>query len=120
MFLKPNLNIFLVPTAFSNATVLIVAALSPYTIVCNTTVTSQIIWIRTANKTGQYFVPFDSRVNSTNNGQHLNFATVELVDEEYYACAYQNNATTYKVVAAFYLYVKGNFLVKVAKTNRLS
>jgi hypothetical protein len=63
------------------------------------------------NKSGVYFVSLsDPRVTLSNNGLNLNFASVELVDEEYYACAYQNTPTTYKVLNAFYLYVKGIYL----------
>ena len=95
------------PTPFSNATNLIATNPLNFTIVCNTTINSTITWIRTANRTGQYFVPFDDRVYLSNNGYNLNFAKVYLVDEEYYACAYQNTPSTYRVIAAFYLYVKG-------------
>ena len=101
----------IVPNPFINATSLIATALVNYTIVCNTDVTNPITWIRTANKTGQFFVPFDSRVTSSNNGRNLNFANVQLIDEEYYACAFQNTPTTFRVLAGFYLYVKGLFFV---------
>lgn len=100
----------IVPNPFQNATSLIATALRPYTIFCNATgvdVTGSITWIRTANKTGQYFVPYDNRVSLSNNGLNLNIATVELVDEEYYACAFQLTSSTYRLLGAFYLYVRG-------------
>jgi hypothetical protein len=112
-----NGNQPVVPTPFQNSSLLIGTALSQFTIVCNTTITSAITWIRTANKTGQFFVPFDNRVTSSNNGQNLNFASLALVDEEYYACAYQNTPTTYRVIAAFYLYVKVFPVLSLAVNN---
>jgi len=99
-----------VPAAFGNATSLIATALSNFTIVCNTTVSATITWIQTVNNTNQYFVLFNSRVYTSNNGMNLNIASVELVDQEYYACIYPNSNGTYTVADAYFLYVKGIFL----------
>jgi len=99
-----------VPAAFGNATSLIATALSNFTIVCNTTVSATITWIQTVNNTNQYFVLFNSRVYTSNNGMNLNIASVELVDQEYYACIYPNSNGTYTVADAYFLYVKGNNL----------
>lgn len=97
----------LVPSIFANATNLVATALAPFTIVCNTSLNTTITWIRTANRTGQFFVPLDSRVTLSNSGLNLNIGQVGLLDEEYYACVFQNSPTTYRLIAAFYLYVKG-------------
>lgn len=78
----------------------------PFAIACNTTITQPIVWIQTVNGTGVYTVANTSRVFPTQNGLYLNFTAVNLVDQEYYACAYYDQTNTIKAIQSFYLYVK--------------
>ena len=47
-----------------------------------------------------------SRVFTSLNAQYLNFTAVNLVDQEYYACAYYDQSNTIRTLQSFYLYVK--------------
>lgn len=78
----------------------------PFVIRCNTTESRPIVWLRTINETGVFTVANSSRVYITDNGLALNFAIVQLFDQEFYACAFADSAGTFNVVQSFYLYVK--------------
>ena len=48
----------------------------------------------------------DSRILITNNGQLVNFTTLYLVDEQYYACGVILN-NKLQIVNQYYLFVRG-------------
>jgi hypothetical protein len=86
---------------------LISTAGSSFSIVCNTTYNQPVVWIRTINETGAFYVKIDNRTFTTNNGKILNFTNVILPDEDYYGCGYVNTNNSFQVLQSFFLYVKG-------------
>ena len=92
-----------------NMTFLIADFESQYTITCNQSKFSQqVTWIQTINKTNTYLVQNDSRITfSGTNGQQLNFATLSLVDDEYYSCGYLTGST-YQLLSSYLLFIRGN------------
>lgn len=91
---------------FNNATFIQAVGGQPFAIQCNTTETRPIVWVQTINGTGVFTVPLTSRVFTSQNGLTLNFAIAQLVDQEYYACAYYDSANSLRVLNSFNLYVK--------------
>lgn len=86
-------------------TVLANAGNSPLSIECNTAENQTIIWTKTVNNIGNFYVSFDSRVYTTNNSRVLNFANLTLDDEEYYGCGYIQG--TFVLLRSFFIYVRG-------------
>jgi hypothetical protein len=81
----------------------------PFTIYCNNSASSAnqaITWVQTKNKTGFFPTTNSSRITFSNNGQQLNFASLFLSDEEYYACGYLNGSS-YKIYNSYYLFIRG-------------
>ncbi len=81
----------------------------PFTIYCNNSASSAnqaITWIQTLNKTGVFSTTNSSGITFSNNGQQLNFASLFLSDEEYYACGYLNGSS-YKIYNFYYLFIRG-------------
>ena len=97
----------------TNALTLVGDLSFPFSINCNTSGLSPnqaIIWLQTTNKSGIFYVQFDSRITNSTNGQ-LSFSRLLLIDEEYYGCGYIDPSTNkLKLVNTFYLYIRGNFL----------
>ena len=49
----------------------------------------------------------DSRISfSGTNGQQLNFATLALLDDEYYSCGYLSN-NKFQINSNYYLFIRG-------------
>jgi hypothetical protein len=97
----------------TNALTLVGDLSFPFAINCNTSGLSSnqtIIWLQTTNKSGIFYVQFDSRITSLTNGQ-LSFSRLFLIDEEYYGCGYIDPSTNkLKLVNTFYLYIRGKIL----------
>ena len=93
-----------------NSIFLTASAENSFAIFCNVNSSQNIFWVQTINKTGVYYVQNNNRVFTTNNGLYLNFTKIQLIDEEYYACAYNNSNNQLMPLKSFNLYVKGNFI----------
>ena len=91
---------------FANAQTLIEDALKNYSINCNAPTNGSITWIQSFDKIGIFLVQSDSRITFSNNGQQLNFASLLLTDQSYYACGLLG--TRFTVVNQYFLYVRGN------------
>jgi hypothetical protein len=86
---------------------LVGTANASYTLYCNASSSDSITWIQSSNKTGTYYVQYNSRVSSINNGLQLHFANLFITDEEYYACGVINSSKLV-VKNTFNLYIRGN------------
>jgi hypothetical protein len=62
--------------------------------------------VQTKNKTGVFSTTNSSGITFSNNGQQLNFASLFLSDEEYYACGYLNGSS-YTIYNSYYLFIRG-------------
>jgi hypothetical protein len=90
---------------FPNAVALVGTANTSFTLYCNASSSDNITWIQSSNKTGTYIVQYNSRVSLINNGLH--FASLVIIDEEYYACGVINS-TKLVIKNTFNLFIRGN------------
>lgn len=101
--------------AFQNSQFLIGDVSSRYSIICNGTngLGQEVVWISSYNKTTQInYVQNSSSISFINNGQTLNFASLTLLDEQYYSCGILKN-NSFSVLNSFFLFVRG----KLKKTR---
>jgi hypothetical protein len=85
-------------------------ALSGFKIDCNqsdSNLNLPITWIKTIKKVGTYIVGNnDSEISISSNKSQLNFASLKLVDEEYYACGYLDN-NRFQLFNNYFLFIRG-------------
>ena len=97
-----------------NSIQLIGDILNSFTISCNQSVSisNQISWVHTINKTGAYSIENSSVISLSNNGQQLNFASLKLSDEEIYSCGILTD-NTFKIINNFYLFIRGLAILRL-------
>ena len=107
---------------FQNSQFLIGDVNTFYSIICNGSFAAnqQIIWISSFNKSQINRVQNTSSISFGDNGQTLNFASLTLVDEQYYSCGILTINNTYKALNSYYLYVRGKYVIKISKDFSIS
>jgi len=83
--------------------------LNQFSIFCNSSAygsNSSVTWIKSPNKINISVLQPDSRILITNNGQLVNFTTLYLPDEQYYACGVTLN-NKLAIINQYYLFVRG-------------
>ena len=93
----------------SNATRLTGDALNSFTIYCNRSDANAglpITWIKTINQAGTYVITNDTEITLLNDNNELYFASLKIIDEEYYSCGYLRN-NKFQLFNNYFLYIRG-------------
>ena len=105
LFLKPKKE------PFSAYQTLIGDVLNSFSIFCNTSAYGpnvSVTWLQSVNKSSIFILTSSNRTLITKNGQLVNFTTLFLSDQQYYACGVTINKTLV-IVNQYFLFVRGNF-----------
>lgn len=68
---------------------------------------TQTFWLVTKNKTDYYEIEDVENKYSKSSDGALNITNIDLIDEEFYFCAYLNTAQEPVVLSEYFLFVKG-------------
>ena len=82
--------------------------LTNYSIFCNASAygpNANVTWISSIDKITINVILNDSRITFSNNGQQINFASLVLPDQLYYACGIIS--AKFLVINQYFLYVRG-------------
>ncbi len=88
------------------------ASLFPYSIFCDTNLSTSVSWIiANENKTNFNFLVPDNRHLISNDTKVLTLINVKQKDQKFYACGYINEAKSFKILSAYFLFVRSMFYI---------